>query len=110
MLRFPEFSVPSRVINVSSVGHWLGSSNFDDLEYLHSRYDPTLSYAQSKLANLLFTSELDRRLRARRVDGDDVTFGITVNALHPGVVDTPLFRHVWLVANPVSATILSPVR
>ena len=102
--------MPSRVINVSSVGHWLGSSNFDDLEYLHYRYDPTLSYAQSKLANLLFTSELDRRLRARRVDGDDVTFGITVNALHPGVVDTPLFRHVWLVANPVSAMILRPVR
>lgn len=98
-------SAPSRVINVSSVGHWLGSANFDDLSYRNSRYDPSLSYAQSKLANILFTVELDRRLRSRRP-----TPALTVNALHPGVVDTPLFRHVWLVANPISEFFLRPIR
>ena len=103
-----ESSAPARIINVSSVGHWLATSNFDDLGYHQSRYDPTLSYAQSKLANILFTTELHRRLRDRFPA--EKTLPVTVNALHPGVVDTPLFRHVWLVANPVSEWILRPVR
>ena len=86
----------------------MATSNFDDLGYQQSRYDPTLSYAQSKLANILFTTELHRRMRARFPDVK--TLPVTVNALHPGVVDTPLFRHVWLVANPLSEKILRPVR
>lgn len=110
-------SSPSRIINVSSVGHWLGSDNFADLSYEASRYDPTLSYSQSKLANVLFTAELNRRLRgsfppianADSADSAKLT-RVTVNALHPGVVDTQLFRHVWLIANPVSEYILRPIR
>lgn len=105
---------PSRIINVSSVGHWLGSDNFDDLTYKNHRYDPTLSYSQSKLANILFTVELDRRLRGalppvENAERDRLAH-VTVNALHPGVVDTQLFRHVWLVVNPVSNCILRPFR
>jgi len=57
-------------------------------------YSPHLSYSQSKLANILFTYELDRRLKARNSP-------VTVNALHPGVVNTDLFQYVhWLVRIP----------
>jgi NAD(P)-dependent dehydrogenase (short-subunit alcohol dehydrogenase family) len=66
----------ARIINVSSAAHLIGKINFDDL-HLEKSYNPWKSYAQSKLANVLFTYELSRRL-----NGD----GITVNALHPGLV------------------------
>lgn len=57
-------------------------------------YSPHLSYSQSKLANILFTYELDRRLKARNSP-------VAVNALHPGVVNTDLFQYVhWLVRIP----------
>ena len=56
---------PSRVINVSSVGHIFGSINFDDLNY-EKGYSATHAYAQSKLANILFTRELARRLQGNR--------------------------------------------
>jgi NAD(P)-dependent dehydrogenase (short-subunit alcohol dehydrogenase family) len=74
----------SRVVTMSSQGHWEGVMNFDDLQSEHS-YQPDTAYFQSKLANLLFTYELDRRLRAA---------GAPVSALgaHPGVVATDLFR------------------
>jgi NAD(P)-dependent dehydrogenase (short-subunit alcohol dehydrogenase family) len=72
-------SAPSRVINVSSIGHRLGSISFTDPMYERRRYNPSEAYNQSKLANILFTKEL-----ARQLDGTDVT----VNALHPGAVRT----------------------
>ncbi len=74
----------SRVVTMSSQGHWEGVMNFDDLQSEHD-YRPDTAYYQSKLANLLFTYELDRRLRAA---------GAPVSALgaHPGVVRTDLFR------------------
>ena len=74
----------SRVVTMSSQGHWEGVMNFDDLQSEHG-YRPDTAYFQSKLANLLFTYELDRRLRAA---------GAPVSALgaHPGVVATDLFR------------------
>ena len=57
-------------------------------------YSPHLSYSQSKLANILFTYELARRLKARNSP-------VMVNALHPGVVNTDLFQYVhWLVRIP----------
>jgi len=54
-------SAPSRIINVSSLAHIRGVINFDDLNSAKS-YDPVSAYAQSKLANILFTRELAKRL------------------------------------------------
>ncbi len=74
----------SRVVTMSSMGHEPGVMNFDDLQSEHG-YEPAGAYYQSKLANLLFTYELDRRLREA---------GAPTQALaaHPGVVYTDLFR------------------
>jgi len=52
---------PSRIINVSSYGHTFGTINFDDL-MMEKGYSSMHAYAQSKLANVLFTRELARRL------------------------------------------------
>jgi NAD(P)-dependent dehydrogenase (short-subunit alcohol dehydrogenase family) len=80
-------SAPSRVITVASVAHERGRIDFTDLE-LRRRYRPFQAYARSKLANLLFTYEL-----ARRLEGTDVT----ANAMNPGLVRTGLGRHQGLV-------------
>ncbi|XP_061414468.1 retinol dehydrogenase 13-like isoform X1 [Lethenteron reissneri] len=77
-------SAPSRVINVSSLAHTRGKIHFDDIN-LDQNYNPGTSYNQSKLANVLFTRELARRLQGT---------GVTVNSLHPGVVKTEVGRHV----------------
>ncbi len=71
-------SAPARVVNISSFGHRKTLVNFDDLQ-AQERYDGLLVYRQSKLANLLFTYEM-----ARRLEGT----GITVNAVNPGLVAT----------------------
>lgn len=74
-------SAPARVINVASEAHRQGKIMLDDLEGKR-KWSSFGSYAQSKLANILFTREL-----ARKVNGA----GVTVNSLHPGVVNTRLF-------------------
>lgn len=56
-----QASTPSRIINVSSVAHMRGNINFDDLNSTQ-KYDEGEAYAQSKLANVLFTKELAERL------------------------------------------------
>jgi NAD(P)-dependent dehydrogenase (short-subunit alcohol dehydrogenase family) len=71
-------SAPARIINVSSMAHLRGHMNFDDLQSA-KKYSGMKAYGQSKLANVLFTYEL-----ARRLEGT----GVTANALHPGVVRT----------------------
>lgn len=75
-------SAPSRIVNVSSAAHWRGRINFNGLrgEQRHSGWS---AYSQSKLANLLFTYEL-----ARRLEGT----GVTVNCVHPGSVRTNFAR------------------
>lgn len=79
----------ARIINVSSSAH--GSSHGIDFDDLQSRkeYDGKKAYAQSKLANILFTYELARRLNET---------GITVNALHPGAVITNFSRNNGLIS------------
>lgn len=57
-----QASAPSRIINVSSVAHMRGSIKFDDLNS-EKNYDEGDAYAQSKLANILFTRELADRLQ-----------------------------------------------
>ncbi len=74
---------PSRIINVSSGAHQGGRIDFDALQS-ERRYDPIRVYSMTKLANILFTHEL-----ARRLDGT----GVTVNAVHPGVIATRLLAN-----------------
>jgi NAD(P)-dependent dehydrogenase (short-subunit alcohol dehydrogenase family) len=69
-------SAPARIVNVSSDAHKGGSINFDDLMST-KKYSAFGAYAMSKLANVLFTYELARRLEDS---------GVTANALHPGFV------------------------
>jgi NAD(P)-dependent dehydrogenase (short-subunit alcohol dehydrogenase family) len=75
----------SRVVTVSSNGHRPGIMDFDDLQ-LASRYKPWRAYYRSKLANLLFTYELQRRLAAADA-------GTSALAAHPGNARTDLWRH-----------------
>jgi NAD(P)-dependent dehydrogenase (short-subunit alcohol dehydrogenase family) len=73
-------SAPSRIINVASTLHQFATISFDDLQSEHS-YQPSQVYNRTKLANILFTYELARRLCGTQV---------TANCLHPGVTDTKL--------------------
>jgi NAD(P)-dependent dehydrogenase (short-subunit alcohol dehydrogenase family) len=74
----------SRIVTVSSEGHVRGVIDFDDLQSQRG-YTPDRAYCQSKLANLMFTYELDRRLRAAGAR-------TTALACHPGIVLTNLYR------------------
>jgi NAD(P)-dependent dehydrogenase (short-subunit alcohol dehydrogenase family) len=78
--------VTGRVVTVSSTGHRFGSIDFDDLNWERKPYKAWRAYGQSKLANLLFTAELQRRLTAA---------GSTVlaTAAHPGYAATNLQFH-----------------
>jgi NAD(P)-dependent dehydrogenase (short-subunit alcohol dehydrogenase family) len=70
-------SARARIVNVSSEAHRHARMHWDDLQFSTRPYRGMGAYAQSKLANVLFTYEL-----ARRLEGS----GVTVNALHPGVI------------------------
>jgi len=74
-------AAPSRVVTVSSNAHRMGRIGFDDLQ--SERYAPWPAYGQSKLANLLFTMELQRRADRAAVD-------VTSVAAHPGLAATNL--------------------
>jgi len=76
----------SRVVTVSSNGHRTGRINFADLQS-EQRYGRMSAYAQSKLANLMFTYELQRRLAAAGAP-------TVALAAHPGVALTDLTRHL----------------
>ncbi|KAL5487324.1 hypothetical protein EMCRGX_G019913 [Ephydatia muelleri] len=75
----------ARIVNVSSIAHrHVKGINFDDLNSEKS-YSPLVAYGQSKLANILFTRSLAKRLAGTSV---------ITNCLHPGVIRTEIFRHV----------------
>lgn len=85
LLDLVKKSTPARIINVSSMAHTFTSSiNLEDINS-EKYYDKNNAYAQSKLANVLFTRSL-----AKRLEGT----GVTAYALHPGVVKTDLWRHL----------------
>lgn len=84
LLDLLKHSSPSRVANVSSLAHTRGEIKVADLNS-EQNYDSGKAYSQSKLSNVLFTRELARRLQGT---------GVTVNALHPGIVHTELGRHM----------------
>lgn len=77
-------SAPARIITVSSTAHRWGGINLDDINSEKS-YNKQAAYSQSKLANILFTRAL-----AKRLEGS----GVTAYSLHPGVVQTELWRHL----------------
>jgi NAD(P)-dependent dehydrogenase (short-subunit alcohol dehydrogenase family) len=76
----------SRIVNVSSTAHKIGKLNFDDLNWETRRYNKFRSYGDSKLANLYFTSELQKRLGKQ-------SSGVIVASAHPGASATELPRH-----------------
>ena len=80
-----ERSAPARIVVVSSGLHYRGKMEWDDLQFERRSFGGTTAYNQSKLANVLFTKALARRLLGT---------GVTVNALHPGVVATELTREL----------------
>ncbi|KAI9147110.1 Oxidoreductase calI [Paramyrothecium foliicola] len=79
----PSFN--SRVISVASAAHRRGKINFDDLNFEKTEYTPLGAYDQSKLANILFANEVDRRYKSQ---------GLRALSLHPGGILTPLTRYL----------------
>ncbi|XP_038828941.1 retinol dehydrogenase 12-like [Salvelinus namaycush] len=77
-------STPARIINVSSLAHFWGTINLDDINS-EKGYDKKKAYSHIKLANVLFTRSLAKRLQGTAV---------TAYSLHPGVVQTDLWRHL----------------
>lgn len=98
LLDYLKTSLPSRIINISSVAHKRGKINKEDFNS-DKNYDPSEAYAQSKLANVLFTQELAERLKDT---------GVTVNAVHPGIVDTPIIRHMSFYNSWIAAIFIKP--
>jgi NAD(P)-dependent dehydrogenase (short-subunit alcohol dehydrogenase family) len=78
LLQRLQASVPARVVTVSSGAHSMGDIDFDDL-MAERKYSGQRAYNQSKLANVMFTYELARRLGGT---------GVTATALHPGMTST----------------------
>ena len=89
--------ITGRVVTVSSGAHRMGRIVIDDLNWERRRYQAWAAYGQSKLANLLFTLELQRRLTAA---------GSTVRALaaHPGYAATNLQSHT---GNPITSMMMA---
>ena len=78
--------ITGRVVTVSSTGHRMGKIDFDDLNWEHKPYKAWRAYGQSKLANLLFTAELQRLLT-------EAGSTVKANAAHPGYAATNLQFH-----------------
>ena len=74
-----------RVVNLSSAGHRFSDVNLEDPNFEKTPYEPFAAYGRSKTANILFAVALDARHRSR---------GIRATAVHPGVIQTELARHI----------------
>lgn len=84
-------SAPSRIVVVSSTLHHFGNIRFDNLNLERYYLDPFFIYNNSKLANVLFARELEKRLKGS---------GVTTYSLHPGLVRTDINRSTpWYVKN-----------
>lgn len=90
----------ARIVNVSARGHYIGAINFDDI-FSEKSYSFNNAYCNSKLANLLFTKELHRKLQDTNV---------TSYSLHPGVIiKTDICRHIKSKILLSAFDILSPL-
>ena len=81
-----------RLINVSSAGHRRSNVDLEDPNFERTPYDLMVAYGRSKTANILFAVSFDQRHRER---------GVRAAAVHPGIIETELIRHVspsWLQA------------
>ncbi len=76
---------PSRVVALSSRAHHMATVDFEDLDFSGRGYNKWIAYGQSKTANILFAVALDARLREQEV---------RAYAVHPGVIETELSRHM----------------
>lgn len=85
-LLLPHLTAAGRVVTVASGAHRAGSIDFTDLNWEHRKYRPWRAYGQSKLANLLFTGELQRRVAAAGASALSM-------AAHPGYAATNLQSH-----------------
>jgi NAD(P)-dependent dehydrogenase (short-subunit alcohol dehydrogenase family) len=74
-----------RLINLSSAGHRFSNVDLDDPNFENTLYDPFVAYGRSKTANILFAVAFDQRHSER---------GVRAAAVHPGVIETELGRHV----------------
>ncbi|XP_019724991.1 retinol dehydrogenase 12 [Hippocampus comes] len=83
LLDLIKFSAPARIVVVASVAHTWTGLRLDDLNS-ESSYDTVKAYGQSKLANVLFARALAKKLKGT---------GVSVFSLHPGVVQSDLWRH-----------------
>ena len=94
--------ITDRVVTISSDLHKIGTIKVDDLNWENRRYRPLGAYCQSKLANMLFTVELQRRLTSS---------GSVVRAIaaHPGVAKTNLISHVGGFQGTVNRLFLRPI-
>jgi len=90
LLGLLEAAPAARVVNVASMAHRYGTMDFDNLN-AEKGYDKMPAYGQSKLANLLFTVELQRRLEA-------AGSSIVATASHPGWTGTDLQRHSGFIS------------
>jgi NAD(P)-dependent dehydrogenase (short-subunit alcohol dehydrogenase family) len=93
-------SAPARIINVASEAHRGAHLDFVDLQGEHT-YGAMRAYGQSKLANIMFTYELARRLAGT---------GVTVNTLHPGFVASGFARNNGAVVRIIMDTLLRPMQ
>ncbi|MFS0724232.1 oxidoreductase [Paenibacillus sp. 1P07SE] len=75
----------ARIVNVASSAHRMGKLNLDDLDWQQRKYKPWQAYGDSKLANLYFTLELDRRIKSSGLS-------LVTTAAHPGLAKTELDR------------------
>jgi NAD(P)-dependent dehydrogenase (short-subunit alcohol dehydrogenase family) len=108
LLPLMESAQDPRIIAISSVIHKMASIDLDDLHFKSGRsYISFMGYAQSKLANILFTNALHRKLAS-----NESTKHITVNALHPGTVqsdllqrDNVIVRGYYAIARPFCKTV-----
>jgi NAD(P)-dependent dehydrogenase (short-subunit alcohol dehydrogenase family) len=79
-----------RLVNVSSAGHRRSNVDLEDPNFEHTPYEPFLAYGRSKTANILFAVAFDQRHREH---------GVRAAAVHPGIIETELIRHMspsWL--------------
>jgi NAD(P)-dependent dehydrogenase (short-subunit alcohol dehydrogenase family) len=91
-------SAPSRIVNLASGAHKAGKIYFEDVN-LKNNYNLIRAYAQSKLANILFTYELSERLKGEEV---------TANCVHPGAVATQMGINRKTGFGTLITTILKP--